>query len=135
MKKIIFFILVVCLSAAAFTGCAAGDGQLPQLSERMEARIKEDWEREHLPYWTLRFYGKDNGYYILAISAPIMIGVEGTVTDTIADEQFTRDVATYLAVYKDGRFYSLKEAYNASYVSAKAIARAAAIHAQYETAP
>jgi len=134
MKNIISFILAVCLSSAVFTGCAAGDGRLPQLSARMEARIKEDWERENnIPCWTLRFYGKDNGYYILAIRAPIM-GV-GTERDTIADEQFTHDVSTQLFVYKDGRFYYLEEAYNASYVSAKAIARAAAIHAQYEPAP
>lgn len=126
--KIISIIMVLILLLGAFVGC--GDQNSTTLSDKQKQEIEEDWfkiEGKPIEWWDFeneqyegaRYYGRYNGYHIIFMESISMTGDEGM--RPVGEFLFHHPDNFQIYAYKNGKFYSLSEAYEKGLLKEKQI--------------
>ena len=135
-KKLIALILVFVL-LLLLPACASSSLRTAEEVAALEEQVADELDyqaplQQEMKFDWFGYYGTENGYHIIFYH---------TVYDNIAN-QWTRDIAGYsfygggsaqLVAYRKGEFIDLKEAYEKGLISKEAIAKAAKLHAKYES--
>ena len=111
IAKLVAVVLVICSIMSVFSAC--GDKNKQIIDEKIKADYIAEHPRDHLTNEdiTLRHYGEFNETYVFMMDINGYDALTGIFHDIISDVVFIYPSGNKLTVYSDGKFYSLKEAF------------------------